>query len=49
MALGPLTERLPELIGGSADLTGSNLTKTKSTTTFSADDYAGRHVSLRHP
>jgi transketolase len=44
MALGPLTERLPQLIGGSADLTGSNLTKTKSTTTFSADDYAGRHV-----
>lgn len=44
MALGPLTERLPELIGGSADLTGSNLTKTKATTTFSAADYAGRHV-----
>ena len=44
MALGPLTERLPELIGGSADLTGSNLTKTKATTTFSASEYAGRHV-----
>ena len=44
MALGPLTEQLPQLIGGSADLTGSNLTKTKSTTTFSAADYAGRHV-----
>ena len=44
MALGPLTERLPTLIGGSADLTGSNLTKTKATTTFSADDYTGRHV-----
>jgi transketolase len=44
MALGPLTEQLPALIGGSADLTGSNLTKTKATTTFSADDYAGRHV-----
>lgn len=44
MALGPLTERLPTLIGGSADLTGSNLTKTKATTTFSADDYSGRHV-----
>ncbi|PLK26032.1 transketolase [Novosphingobium sp. TH158] len=44
MALGPLTERIPHLIGGSADLTGSNLTKTKATTTFSADDYAGRHV-----
>jgi transketolase len=44
MALGPLTEQLPHLIGGSADLTGSNLTKTKSTTPFGADDYAGRHV-----
>ncbi|MCC6925777.1 transketolase [Novosphingobium sp.] len=44
MALGPLTEQLPQLIGGSADLTGSNLTKTKATTTFSAADYAGRHV-----
>ena len=44
MALGPLTEQLPALIGGSADLTGSNLTKTKSTATFSADDYTGRHV-----
>jgi transketolase len=44
MALGPLTEQLPQLIGGSADLTGSNLTKTKATTTFSANDYAGRHV-----
>ncbi len=44
MVLGPLTEALPQLIGGSADLTGSNLTKTKATTTFSAGDYAGRHV-----
>jgi len=44
MALGPLTEQLPQLIGGSADLTGSNLTKTKATATYSADDYTGRHV-----
>lgn len=44
MALGPLTEQLPQLVGGSADLTGSNLTKTKATTTFSAADYAGRHI-----
>lgn len=44
MALGPLTEQLPQLIGGSADLTGSNLTKTKATATFSAEDYTGRHV-----
>ena len=44
MALGPLTEKLPQLIGGSADLTGSNNTKTLSTKPFSADDYAGRYV-----
>ena len=44
MALGPLTEKLPQLIGGSADLTGSNNTKTPSTTPFSADDYAGRYI-----
>ncbi len=44
MALGPLTESLPQLIGGSADLTGSNLTKTKATGPLSAADYAGRHI-----
>lgn len=44
MALGPLTEQLPQLIGGSADLTGSNLTKTAATATFGAASYAGRHV-----
>ncbi len=44
MALGPLTEKLPQLIGGSADLTGSNNTKTASTPPFSADDYSGRYV-----
>ena len=44
MALEALTVAIPELVGGSADLTGSNLTKTKATPSFSADDYAGRHV-----
>ena len=44
MALGPLTAKLPQLIGGSADLTGSNNTKTPSTSAFSADDYAGRYL-----
>ena len=39
MALGPLTEALPQMIGGSADLTGSNNTKTPSTLPMSADDY----------
>lgn len=44
MALGPLTEKLPQLIGGSADLTGSNNTKTSATKPFSAKDYSGRYV-----
>ncbi|MBV7267249.1 transketolase [Erythrobacter ani] len=44
MALGPLTESIPHLIGGSADLTGSNNTKTSFTSPFTADDYSGRYV-----
>jgi len=44
MALGPLTEKLPQLVGGSADLTGSNNTKTPSTLPFTADDYSGRYL-----
>ncbi|MPT47838.1 MAG: transketolase [Sphingobium sp.] len=44
MALGPLTETIPAMVGGSADLTGSNNTKTKATTPFTKDDYAGRYV-----
>jgi transketolase len=44
MALGPLTAKLPQLVGGSADLTGSNNTKTPSTLPFTADDYSGRYL-----
>jgi transketolase len=44
MALGPLTEAFPELIGGSADLTGSNNTKTSATKPLNKDDYSGRYV-----
>ena len=44
MALGPLTEQLPQLIGGSADLTGSNNTKTSATRPFTRDDYSGRYI-----
>ncbi|WP_379550105.1 transketolase [Qipengyuania sp. DGS5-3] len=44
MALGPLTEKIPHLVGGSADLTGSNNTKTPSTLPMTADDYSGRYV-----
>tara|TARA_R110000782_G_scaffold78293_3_gene155878 strand:- start:65584 stop:67551 length:1968 start_codon:yes stop_codon:yes gene_type:complete len=44
MALGPLTASIPAMVGGSADLTGSNNTKTKATTPFTRDDYSGRYV-----
>jgi transketolase len=44
MALGPLTEKLPQLIGGSADLTGSNNTKTAATKPLTRDDYSGRYI-----
>jgi transketolase len=43
-ALEPLTAALPQLIGGSADLTGSNNTKTAATGPLTAEDYAGRYV-----
>ena len=44
MALGPLTESFPELLGGSADLTGSNNTKTSATKPLNKDDYSGRYI-----
>ncbi|WBY15594.1 transketolase [Erythrobacteraceae bacterium WH01K] len=44
LALGPLTAKIPHMIGGSADLTGSNNTKTASTAPFTADNYDGRYV-----
>jgi len=44
MALEVLTAALPEMLGGSADLTGSNNTKTKATGPFTKDNYAGRYV-----
>jgi len=40
-ALAPV---IPELIGGSADLTGSNNTKAGGMKPFAAPDYAGRYV-----
>lgn len=42
--LGTLTKHIPELIGGSADLTGSNLTKTGNTAPISRDDFSGRYI-----
>lgn len=39
-----LTGVIPELIGGSADLTGSNDTKTKALQPVSAADFSGRYM-----
>jgi transketolase len=44
MALEFITAALPELVGGSADLTGSNLTKTKATKPLTKEDYSGRYI-----
>lgn len=44
IALAVLTEADERLIGGSADLTGSNFTITKATAPLTRDDYAGRYV-----
>jgi transketolase len=44
MALTAITAAIPELIGGSADLTGSNLTKTASTPPLTPDNYGGRYL-----
>ena len=43
-ALETLTPVIPEMIGGSADLTGSNNTFVKGMLPFDAPDYAGRYV-----
>ncbi len=42
--LNILTPVIPELIGGSADLTGSNNTKTKDQQPVSASNYGGRYI-----
>ena len=43
-ALEALTAAAPEMIGGSADLTGSNNTKPKGMTVLSSADYSGRFI-----
>ena len=43
-ALESLTAALPEMLGGSADLTGSNNTRPKGMKVLSAADYAGRFI-----
>ena len=49
LALEAFTAALPELLGGSADLTGSNLTNTKSTPNlrfdFTGQSNGGRHIN----
>ena len=44
MALAEINPRLPDTMGGSADLTGSNNTKAGDIGPFTADDYSGRYV-----
>ncbi|HZP68627.1 MAG TPA: transketolase [Pseudolabrys sp.] len=43
-ALESLVPALPEMIGGSADLTGSNNTRARNMKALSAADYAGRFI-----
>ncbi len=43
-ALEILTQSAPNIIGGSADLTGSNMTKTEATLAIAAGDFAGRYI-----
>ncbi len=44
MALGAINPVMPETVGGSADLTGSNNTKTADLGVYSAEDRKGRYV-----
>jgi len=44
MALEVVNATLPNSVGGSADLTGSNLTRTSDMTPVSADNYGGDYI-----
>ena len=44
LALEAINAALPDTIGGSADLTGSNNTKTKSLKPLTRHDYSGRYI-----
>ena len=44
MALEAINAAIPSTIGGSADLTGSNNTKTKDLEPLTADNYGGRYI-----
>ena len=43
-ALDVLTQAIPEMVGGSADLTGSNNTKAKAQGAVGRDKFAGRYI-----
>jgi transketolase len=43
-ALNAINAMLPDTIGGSADLTGSNNTKSKGQTALTKEDYSGRYI-----
>ncbi len=45
LALEAINAQLPDTIGGSADLTGSNNTLTKGLATLDRDNYAGRYLN----
>lgn len=44
MALEAINAAIPATVGGSADLTGSNNTKTKNVDPLTADNYGGRYI-----
>ena len=44
MALGVVNAVMPDTVGGSADLTGSNLTRTKDMRPVTRDDFGGRYI-----
>jgi len=44
MALGAINAAIPSTVGGSADLTGSNNTKTKALEPLTPENYGGRYV-----
>ena len=44
LALNVLTAHLPEMVGGSADLTGSNNTKAKGQKPLTKEDYSGSYI-----
>ncbi|MCR9136296.1 MAG: transketolase [Alphaproteobacteria bacterium] len=43
-ALTVINDAVPETLGGSADLTGSNNTKTEQTDAITPDDFSGRYI-----